>query len=163
MYRPCSSLCREAHPVGGRLDPAESEHQGRPERQAGARIGCCHLQPLRGCMHVWPRRLAHAELKPPACMVLLSNVAHPTCPIHMTALTALTRSGTVCRARVYEVSGGADLAVSPICPRHSMRIMSHTGSVALGALLLSGSEGLSRFPACASCIICHTRVTSELS
>ena len=48
-----------------------------------------------------------------------------------------------------------DLAVSPIWPRQSMRIISQTGSVALGALLLSGSEGLNRFPACVNCI--HTR------
>ena len=56
------------------------------------------------------------------------------------------------------VDAVADLAVSPIWPRHSMRIMSQTGSVADGALLLSGSEGLRRLPACASCGRHHKRV-----
>ena len=53
----------------------------------------------------------------------------------------------------------ADLAVSPIWPRHSMRIMSQTGSVADGVLLLSGSEGLRRLPACASCGRHHKHVS----
>ena len=61
------------------------------------------------------------------------------------------------KERAGQGRGGADLAVRPIWPRHTKRIMSQKGRLAEGARLLSGSDGLMRLPACASCRTAHTR------
>lgn len=44
-----------------------------------------------------------------------------------------------------------NLAVRPSWPRQTKRMRSQKGRLALGSRVLSGSDGLSRFPACDSC------------